>query len=96
MERCQTRVWHRGLTEAAEGFADEIAWKERGIEACEGFLGFGSLVAEGEEGKEGVLGMAGDVGGGVCTTWRSSTREGIEGGEFVAEFEDDTFGGFFS
>jgi hypothetical protein len=51
MERCQARVWHRGLTEATEGFADEIAWRERGIEACESFLGFGSLVAEGEEGE---------------------------------------------
>jgi hypothetical protein len=49
----------KDLSEFAQGFADEVAGGERGVQAGEGFLRLGRFVTEGEKGEEGVLRISG-------------------------------------
>ena len=78
--------------EGAEGAADQGFRGGRGIgveHVAEGFAGIDLFVAEGEEGQFGVGGGGGDLAcGGVLP--------GVGDADFVLQFEDDAFGGFFS
>ena len=78
-----------------EGFAEEgfgIGLREVLLSFADGGGGFGLFVAEGDEGEDGV--GAGLIG------WRAlGGCGGLPGGgdaDFVAEFDDDAFGGFFA
>ena len=79
---------------SAKGFADEITRGQGGVETLQGLLGFGCFVAESQKRQKSVLRVAGEGGRG---TFRGGTAgEGVEGGEFVAKFENDSFGCFFA
>jgi hypothetical protein len=86
-----------GLVEGAEGGADDFVgggiWGEvGGVEGFfYGFLGVGLFVAEGDEGEDGVVGV-GDGAGGVFAGGFPSGGNA----DFVFEFKDDAFGGFFA
>ena len=58
-------------------------------------MGFGRFVSEGEESEQGVLGVTCHRRGGLRVGGGASGK-GVEGGQFVTEFEDDSFGSLFA
>lgn len=78
--------------EAAEGAADEGFGGGGGFfveDGADGFAGIDLFVAEGDEGEFGIGGLGGDLAG-------RGVLPGVGDADFVFEFQDDAFGGFFS
>jgi hypothetical protein len=88
------RPYQVALSEFSQRFPDEIAGGERGVQAGEGFLRLGRFVTEGEEGEKSVLGISSQRG--RRSLGGSAAGEGVEGGKFVAKFENDPFGRLFA